>query len=99
MQQLRLINGDIFEEGSDGGKARIAAPRNVSSLDLKVGEEVTDEVGINIGYLERGRCRLSLSSSVPQQETERIAVADDRIRASVHLRAEPFSEEPLQMDR
>ena len=97
MQNLRLIDRDVLEEGSDGRETRVPAPSCVAARFLDIGEEQADEIGVDVGDLQCRRHFLQLFSRVAQEQAERVPIADDRIRAGLELRAEPLRKEPLQV--
>src|SRR5208337_1878622 len=99
MKELRFIDRDIREEGADRRQARVAAARAIATVGLDEGQEVSNEVRIDIGDLKRSRRPPEAIGGVFQQQAEGVAVARYRIRAGVELHREAFAEEPLQVDR
>lgn len=96
MEQLRRVDSDILEERANCREASVAAACPVTPRLLKIGEEVGDEICVDIGDLQCRRVLLPLIGGLAEQQTERVAVARDRIRAGLHLSTEPLGEEPLQ---
>src|SRR3546814_8546982 len=67
-QPLRLVHGDIPEEGADGGKPRIAASRAIASSHFNMDEQVADHFGFNVGE-DRKNTRLNPSHSCAARMT------------------------------
>ena len=98
-QMSGLVHRDEAEEGADSGEPGIAAARSVAPLRLDVRQEVGDEVGVELLDLEPGGRFAALLAGEAQEQTERVAVARDRVGAGVHLRGEPLGKEALQEGR
>ena len=99
MKELRFIDRDIREEGADRRQPCVAAARAIATPSLDEGQEVSNEVRIDIGDLERCRRPPEAIGGVFQQQAEGVPVARYRIRTGVELHREAFAEEPLQVDR
>src|SRR3546814_258712 len=98
-QPLRLVHGDIPEEGPDGGKPRIAASRAIASRHFNMDEEVADHFGIKVGDAQARRRLTRSRGNKANQKPERIAISRDRMAACLHLRAKPVGEEALEQRR
>ena len=95
----RLVHGHEPEEGSDRGQPRIAAAGAVAALAFDVDQEVAHQVGVQIFDLEFRRRPAGPLAGEAQQQAERVAIAGDRVRARLHLGAEPVGEELLDERR
>ena len=87
-----LVHGHEPEEGPDGGQAGIAAPGAVATLAFDIGEEVTHPFSIEILDCQFRRGAAGLFAGEAQEQSEGIAITGDRVRARVHLGAEPIGE-------
>src|SRR3546814_10628346 len=76
-QPLRLVHGDIPEEGPDGGKPRIAASRAIASRHFNMDEEVADHFGIKVGDAQARRRLTRSRGNKANQKPERIAISRD----------------------
>src|ERR1019366_9662103 len=94
-----LAHGHEPEEGSDRGKTNIAAAGAVTAQSFDMGEEVAHKGGVYILDLQFRRSPAGLFTGEAQQQAEGIAVAGNRVRARLHLGAEPVGEELLDEGR
>jgi hypothetical protein len=85
MQELRLVAGDVLEEGTDRGQPRVATSRFISAPGLDERQEASDQIRIYIGDLKLGWLALESVRSISQQQTESVAIARHRIRACMKL--------------
>ena len=86
---------DVAEERADRGEPRVAAARAVPARRLSMKEEVGDQISVDVLDRELDRRLAVPGTREPQQQTERVAIACDRMRAGLHLGAQPVGEEAL----
>jgi hypothetical protein len=77
----------------------VAAARAVAPRRLGVGEEVGDQIGVDILDREFDRGFGASGTRISEQKTERVAIASDRVGAGFHLNAQPVGEEALDQRR
>jgi hypothetical protein len=63
---------------------------------LDVLEKVSDKVDIKVIDLQLGWGLCTTLAGVPEQESERVAIAGDRVRARLHLANKALSKEVLE---
>jgi hypothetical protein len=95
----RLGDGHKAEERADRGETGVAAAGTVAPLRLDMGEEVTHQHTIQVFHPEPSRRLSGLLAGKAQQQAEGVAVARDRVRARLHLPAQPVGEEHLHEGR
>ena len=96
---LRLVQGDMAEEGADRGQAGVAGARLVAALVLDMAEEVAEEGGVEVFERQFRRRLLQLPLGVAHQQSEGVPVAGDGVRACLALLHEVVAEEPGQEPR
>ena len=96
MQQPgRIGHRDEAEERSNRGETGITAASAITPRGLGVGEEVRDQIGVDVFDRQVDRRLVAASARISEQQPERIAIAGDRMSACLQLRAEPVGEEAL----
>ena len=98
-QPGRIGHRDEAEERSDGGEPGVAATSAITPRGLGVGEEVRDQIGVDVFDRQVDRRLFAASARISQQQPERIAIAGDRMSARLQLRAKPVGEEALDQRR
>jgi hypothetical protein len=86
----------VAEQGVDGGEPPVAGADRVVPVDLEVVQERGDQRRVEIGDVHRGRRLARRGGGEADQQSERVAVAGDRVRRGAALRDEPVGEECLQ---
>ena len=76
MQELRFIDRDIREEGADRRQPCVAAARAIATPGLDEGQEVSNEVRIDIGDLERSWRPPQAIGGVFQQQAEGVSLSE-----------------------
>src|SRR3990170_3984452 len=92
----RLVEGDVPEEGMDGGQSHVAGPRAVPACFLDVLEKLHDERGAQILKRQVRRVFPEPCSGKPQEKPEGVPVSGDRVGTGLSLSLETVREESLQ---
>ena len=90
------MQGDIGEQGPDGGQTGIAGANIVAPLMLQMIEEVTDEVGVDILEGQILRRLAENPVGVVDEQPERVAVAGHGVGTDLTLLHEILGEEQGQ---
>ena len=93
---LGLVRSDVAEEGTDRGQSGVARARVVAALVLEMAQEGTEEVGVQVAELQLRRGFVQHLPGVADQESERVPVAGDGVRAGLELLHEAVGEERRQ---
>jgi hypothetical protein len=86
-------------ERSDRGQAQVAASRAVAPLLFYLIQEGADQGWIQICQSQLGRRFMHALLDKLQQQSERVAVRGDRVRADTALSDQALREETLQQAR
>ena len=82
-------------ERVDRRQAGVSGAGAVAAVGLEVIEERGDGVGVEIGDVEHRRFPPATRGGEPQQQSDRVAVGGDRVRAGVALLEQSLGEERL----
>ena len=93
---LWFMQGDVAEEGVDGGQAAVAGPWTVAAFVLEMAQEVTHECRVDVIECEVRRRLLQRSLGVVNQQAEGVPVTGDGMRACLTLFDQAFGEEHRQ---
>src|SRR3990170_4753852 len=95
----RLVEGDVPEEGMDGGQSHVAGPRTVPACFLDVLEKLPDEGGVQILEQQIRRAFPKPCGGKAQEKPEGVPVSGDRVGTGLSLPHEAVGEESLQESR
>ena len=93
---LGFVRSDVAEEGTDRGQSGVARTRVVAALVLEMAQEGAEEVGVQVAELQFRRGLLQHLAGMADQQSERVPVAGDGVRAGLELLHEAVGEERRQ---
>ncbi len=88
--------GGKLQERSQRRQARIAAAHRIVPRLLQMIEKAEDQLRVEIGQGEDGRCLADLGFGEPQQQTEGVPVCGDGTRTDGSVLSQMFDEKPLK---
>jgi hypothetical protein len=94
--QARFLKGDIPEKRVNGSQANVATGGTVVSVFLQVAQERADERRIQILRRQQRRRFAETHLSKSQEQSKRVAVAGNRMRAGVEFSHQPLGEVTLK---
>jgi len=93
---LGVGQGGVAVHGVDGRQTGVAGPGAVVPLGLEMVEERADDSGVEVGEVEVAPGFPSAARSVTEQQTERVTIGADSVRAGLLLVYEPPGEKAFQ---
>src|SRR5262245_27133922 len=91
-----LTEGSEVEERVDGSKARVACADRVATTVLELGQEVTDDRGVEVGEVETGGPFTGAFVNEGEQQAEGVTVGSDGVRAGLAPPRRADGEEGLE---
>ena len=93
---LGLVRSDVAEEGTDRGQSGVARTRVVAALVLEMTQEGAEEVCVQVAEFQFRWGLLQHLAGMADQQSERVPVAGDGVRAGLELLHEAVGEEGRQ---
>ena len=99
MNELWLVDSDVFEERSDGCEAGVSCSRATPSRVFQVDQKPPDQIGVDVVQQQLCWCSSNFAFRKAQKHTERIAVPRDCMRTGMQLTHKSFCKEALNIGR